>query len=147
MIVYSNLTGKSGVTEVTIFGSNRGSDNSSKLASPPPTMVYGGSIAAFPLTTIPLDPFTTSRVNRRSILAAAYIQSEENVSRHRAEDENKVGGWETMERSCKATLPSDSEEDVMMMVELREKESYMMPIKQAKECNIGKGGRRPVTPE
>jgi len=52
-----------------------------------------------------------------------------------------------MERSRKATLPSDSEEDVMMKVELSEKELYMMPIKQATECNIGKGGRRPVTPE
>jgi len=107
---YSNLTGKTGVTGITRYGS----DNSPELSSPPPTTNYGGSEISFPSQTpkervqspmpstnyegslmgLPLsalleDPFSTSRASA-GIIARKYIQSEENVSKN-AEEE---GGME-----------------------------------------------------
>jgi len=47
MRAYSDLTGRTGVTGVTRYGS----DDSSELSPPPPTTDYGGSKVSFPLQT------------------------------------------------------------------------------------------------
>jgi len=47
MRAYSDLTGKTGVTGITRYGS----DHSSELSSPPPTTSYGGSEISFPSQT------------------------------------------------------------------------------------------------
>jgi len=105
MRAYSDLTGKTGVTGITRYGS----DDSSELLPPPPTTNYGGSEISFPSQTpgervlsprpsmnyegslmgLPLsalnalieDPFSTPRAST-GIIARRYIQSEENISQH-----------------------------------------------------------------
>jgi len=173
MRTHSDLTGKTGVTGISRYGS----DNSSELSSPPPTTNYGGSEISFPSQTprervqsplpstnyegslmgLPLsalndltdDPFSTPRASA-GIIARRYIQSEENASQN-AEEE---GGMEEtrkvyipIPRKFEASDSSDSEDDMMTEVEWRDESPYMTPTKKGKKRNKGKGGRRPVTPD
>jgi len=169
---YSDLTGKTGVTGITRYGS----DDSSEL-SPPPTTNYGGSEISFPSQTpreevlsplpstvyegslmgLPLsalnalseDPFSTPRASA-GIIARRYIQSEENAS----QCAEKEGG---MEETLRAHTPiprkfevsdsSDNEDDMMTELEWRDESPYMTPTKKGKKRNKGKGVRRPETPE
>jgi hypothetical protein len=158
MRAYSDLTGKTGVTGVTSYRSRSvGSEDriSSVLSSPPPTTrqttEYGGSIVGFPPSAIPQDPFATPRTSGRSILAARYIQSEENNGEAAESDEEEEGG---MPETLKISTPiprkfecSDSSDEAMMEVEWRDEEPYMTPTKKGKKRNKGKGVKRPVTPE
>jgi len=119
MRAYSDLTGKTGVTGITRQRSRSvGSQESSRLSSPPPTTNYGGSEISFPSQTprerissplpttnysegslmgLPLsplnalmeDPFSTPRASAGTI-ARRYIRSEENTTQY-AEEE---GGME-----------------------------------------------------
>jgi len=145
-------------------------DSSSALSSPPPTTDYGGSeisfpaetpreetqyegsLLALPLSAIPQDPFMTPRASGRSILAARYIQSEENTSMHAAEEEEEEEGVaETLRGSTpiprKFEISDSSEDEGMTEVEWRVDEPYMTPTKQGKKCNKGKGVKRPETSE
>ena len=120
MRAYSDLTGKTGVTGITRYGS----DDSSEL-SPPPTTNYRGSEISFPSQTpeervlsprpstnsegslmgLPLsalnaltdDPFSTPRASA-GIIARRYIQSEENATQYAKER----GEWK---RPGKSTHP------------------------------------------
>jgi len=151
MRAYSDLTGKTGITGVTRRRSSSVGSRSSGLSSPPLTMVYGGSILAMPLSAISQDPFATPRTSGRSILAARYIQSEENISEKAASSEEEEGGVaETMRISTPIPRKfeiSDSEDEAMTEVEWRSEEPYMTPTKKGKKRNKGKGVVRPVTPE
>jgi len=172
MRAYSDLTGKTGVTGITRYGS----DNSSEL-SPPPTTSYGGSEISFPLQTprervatplpstnyegslmgLPLsalnklteDSFSTPRASTGNI-ARRYIQSEENAS----QDTEKEGGMEEtrkvytpIPRKFEVSDSSDNEDDAMTEVEWRDESPYMTPTKKGKKRNKGKGVRRPETPD
>jgi len=148
---YSDLTGKTGVTGVTRHRSRSVDSMSSELSSPPPTTVYGGSILAMPPSAISQDPFATPRTSGISIVAARYIQSEENTNRQAASSEEEEGGEaETVKISTPIPRKfkiSDSEDDAMTEVDWRDKEPYMTPTKKGKKRNKGKGVVRPVTPE
>jgi len=143
------------------------SDDSSVLSSPPETTDYGGSeisfpkqtqstkyegsLRAFPPSAIPEDPFSTPRTSGRSILAARYIQSEEDTGENAASSEEEEGGVAETVKS-RTPIPrkfelSDSEDDAMTEVEWRDEEPYMTPTKKGKKRNKGKGVKRPVTPE
>jgi len=172
MRAYSDLTGKTGVTGITRYGS----DDSSEL-SPPPTTSYGGSEISFPSQTprervqsplpstnyegslmgLPLsalnalseDPFSTPRASA-GIIARRYIQSEENATQY-AEEE---GGMEEtrkvytpIPRKFEASDSSDNEDDAMTEVEWRDESPYMTPTKKGKKRNKGKGVKRPTTPD
>jgi len=167
---YSDLTGKTGVTGITRYGS----DNSSELSPPPPTTNYGGSEISFPSQTpgrristprpstnyegsllglppsaLPQDPFSTPRVNA-GIIARRYIQSEENATQCAEEEEGmeetrKV--YTPIPRKFEASDSSDNEDDMMTEVEWRDESPYMTPTKKGKKRNKGKGVKRPVTPE
>jgi len=170
MRAYSDLTGKTGVTGITRYGS----DDSSELSPPPPTRDYGGSEILFPSQTprervlsplpttnyegsllglppsaLPQDPFSTPRASA-GIIARRYIQSEENTSQYA---EKKGGMEETRKvytpipRKFEVSDSSDSEDDAMTEVEWRDEEPYMTPTKKGKKRNKGKGVKRPVTPE
>jgi len=93
MRAYSDLTGTTGVTGITRYGS----DDSSELSSPPTTEYggsviscpsqtprhsteYQGSIVGFPPSAAPQDLFMTPRASSKSILVKRYIQLEENIS-------------------------------------------------------------------
>jgi len=139
---YSDLTGKTGVTGITRYGS----DDSSELSPPPPTTDYGGSEVSFPSQTpmervltphpstnyegslmgLPLsalnelteDPFSTPRAST-GIIARRYIQSEENATQY-AEEE---GGMEETRKVCtpiprkfEVSDSSDNEDDTMTEV-------------------------------
>jgi len=144
------------------------SDDSS--LSPPPTTSYGGSdisfprqtqstkyegsVVAFPQRALPEDPFATTRTSGRSILAARYIQSEENISQHAAESEEEVdvaktlsGGRTPIQRKFEISDDSEVSDEAMTEVEWRDEEPYMTPTKRGKKRNKGKGVRRPTTPE
>jgi len=172
MRAYSDLTGKTGVTGITRYGS----DDSSEL-SPPPTTSYGGSEISFPSQTprervmsprpstnyegspmgLPLsalnelteDPFSTPRAST-GIIARRYIQSEENATQN-AEEE---GGMEEtrkvytpIPRKFEVSDSSNNEDDAMTEVEWRDESPYMTPTKQGKKRNKGKGVKRPATPD
>jgi len=137
---YSDLTGKTGVTGIARYGS----DDSSEL-SPPPTTSYGGSIAAFPPSTLLEDPLSTPKASA-GIIARRYIQSEENDSMHVTENEGEEGMPETPKRSRTPTLEHCDSEDGMTEVPWRDEEPYMTSTKQGKKRNKGKGVRRPETP-
>jgi len=102
MRTHSELTGKTGVTGITRYGT----DESSDLSSPPVTNYggsevsfpsqtprqsteYEGSIVGFPPSAIPQDPFTTPRASGKSILAKRYNQSEEDTSMNAAMEEEE----------------------------------------------------------
>jgi len=142
MRAYSDLTGKTGVTGITRYGS----DDSLGLLSPPPTTSYGGSLLGLPPNTLPLDPCWTPRASA-GLIARRYIQLEENTSHHAEKEEE-------MEETLKVDTPiprkleiSDDSDDARMEVEWRDEEPYMTPTKKGKKCNEGKGVKRPVTPE
>jgi len=154
-----------------------GSQESSRLASPPPTTSttnYGGSEISFPSQTprervlsplpstnyegsllglppsaLPQDPFSTPRASA-GIIARRYIQSEENAS----QDAEKEGGMEEtrkvytpISRKFEVSDSSDNEEDMMTEVEWRDESPYMTPTKKGKKRNKGKGVERPATPD
>jgi len=125
----------------------------SKISFPSKTQQstqYGESIAAFPLSALPEDPFATPRASGTSILATRYIQSEENISMHAVREEKEEGMPETLKRPSTPTYVSDSEDDAMTQVEWRQEEVYMTPTKVGKKRNKGKGvigGERPQTPD
>jgi hypothetical protein len=104
-----------------------------------------------PPSTIAQDPFATPRTSGKSILAARYIQSEENTGEQAASSEEEEGGVaETMNISTPIPRKfeiSDSEDEAMTEVEWRDEEPYMTPMKKGKKRNKGKGVVRPVTPE
>jgi len=171
MRAYSDLTGKTGVTGITRYGS----DDSSELSTPPATTNYGGSEISFPsqtprervsspqpttnysegsllglpLSALPQDPFSTPRASA-GIIARRYIQSEENISQGAEKD----GGMEetrkvytAIPRKFEISDSSDNEDDMMTEVEWRDESPYMTPTKKGKKRNKGKGVRRPETPE
>jgi len=135
-------------------------DESSLLQ--PPAMSYGGSIPAippsavatlfneiviaFPHSMIPVDLCMTPSASRRSMLAARYIQLEDNTSMHAVvEDEEGVTG--TVKRThTQESLESDSDEP-MIEVDLRKEEPYMTPTTTRKQYNKGKSVVRPQTPK
>jgi len=157
MRAYSDLTGKTGVTGVTRYGS----DDSSEL-SPPPTTNYGGSEISFPSQTprervlsplpttnyegsllglppsaLPQDPFSTPMASA-GIIARRYIQSEENISQH----VEKEGGMEEtrkvytpIPRKFEVSDSSDNEDDTMTEVEWRDEAIYMTPTKKGKSAH------------
>ena len=144
---YSDLTGKTGVTGITRYGS----DESSELLSPPASTQYGGSILAMPPSALPMDPFSTPRAST-GIIVRRCIQSEENISQHPAESKSEKEGMEKTRKSLtpiprRLELSDDSSNEVMMEVEWRDEELYMTPIKKGKKRNKGKGCIRPVTSE
>jgi len=162
MRAYSDLTGKTGVTGVTRYGS----DDSSVLSLPPTTdyggseikfpsqtpkqsTQYEGSSVGFPPSAAPQDPFMTPRASGKSLLVKRYIQSEENDSMHAAmvEEEKEEGARGTLRRSSTTTFESSDEDKVMKEVEWRDEEIYQTPTKKGKKRNEGKGVKRPVTPE
>ena len=112
---------------------------------------YEGSILAMPPSAVSQDPFATPRTSGRSILAARYIQSEENTSEQAASSEEEEGGVaETMKISTPIPRKfeiSDSEDEAMTEVEWRDEEPYMTPTKKGKKRNKGKGVKRPETPD
>jgi hypothetical protein len=123
MRAYSDLTGKTGITGFTRRrSSSGGSIESSKLSSPPPTTVYEGSILAMAPSAMSQDPFATPRTSGRSILAARYIQSEENTSQHAAEEQEEEGMEETWKvrtpipRKFEVSDSSDNEDNAMTEV-------------------------------
>jgi len=164
---YSDLTGKTGVTGITRYGS----DDSSELSPPPsttnyggskipftlqtprervvsplPTTDYGGSHLGLPPSAQPRDPFSTPRASA-GIIAQRYIQSEVNASQHAEKDE---GVEETL--IVYTPIPrkfeiSDSSDDAMTEVEWRDESPYMTPTKKGKKPHKGKGVRRPETPD
>jgi len=166
--VYSDLTGKTGVTGITRYD-----DDGSSLSPPPttdhggseisfpshtprervlsplPTTNYEGSLLGLPLSALPQDPFSTPRVSA-GIIARRYIQSEENTSQHA---ENEGGMEETQKvytpipRKFEVSDSSDNEDDTMTEVEWRDEDPYMTPTKKGKKRNQGKGVKRLVTPE
>jgi len=173
MRTYSDLTGKTGVTGITRYGS----DDSSELSTPPATTNYGGSEISFPSQTprervatplpstnyegslkgLPLsalnalteDPFSTPRASA-GIIACKYIQSEENTSQYTEEE----GGMEEtrkvytpIPRKFEISDSSENEDDMMTEVEWRDEEVYMTPTKKGKKRNKGKGVQRLATPE
>jgi len=173
MRAYSDLTGKTGLTGITRYGS----EDSSELSPPPSTTNYGGSEISFPSQTprervatplpsttyegslmgLPLsalnalseDPFSTPRASA-GIIGRRYIQSEENTS----QDGEKEGGMEEtrkvytpIPRKFELSDSSDNEDDMMTEVEWRDESPYMTPTKKGKKRNKGKGVRRPATPE
>jgi len=146
MRAYSDLTGKTGVTGITRYGS----DDSSELSSPPPTTNYGGSEISFPSQTprervmspqpstnyegsimgLPLsalnalteDPFSTPKASA-GMIARRYIQSEENAT----QDAEEEGGMEEtrkvytpIPRKFELSDSSDNEDDTMTEVEWRD---------------------------
>jgi len=169
MRAYSDLTGKTGVTGITRYGS----DDSSEL-SPPPTTNYGGSEISFPLQTprervatplpstnyegslmslppsaLPEDPFSTPRASA-GIIARRYIQSEENTTQDAEEEggmEETLKVYTPIPRKFELSDSSDNEDDMMTEVEWRDESPYMTPTKKGKKRNKGKGVRRPETPE
>jgi len=145
------------------------SDDDSSLSPPPTTSYrgseiqfpertqstqstkYDGSIVGFPPSAIPEDPFLTPRTSGKSILAARYIQSEEDTEKQAASSDEEEGGVaETMKIGTPILRKfeiSESEDEAMTEVEWREEEPYMTPTKKGKKRNKGKGVKRPVTPE
>jgi len=163
MRAYSDLTGKTGVIGITRYRSRSvNSQDSSRLFSPPPTtqfggsdiyfplktqsMKYEGSIAAFPPSALPQDPFSTLRVSA-GIIARRYIQSEENASQHAAKEEGMQETWKVYTPIPRKFEISDSEDDALREVKWREVEPYMIPTKKGKKCNKRKGVKRPETLE
>jgi len=165
--VYSDLTGKTGVTGITRFGR----DDNSELSLPPITS-YGGSEISFPsqtprqsilspltsmnysegsllglpLSALPQDAFLTPRASA-GMIAPRYIQSEENASQY-------VEREEGMEETRKVYTPipgkfeiSDSSDDAMTEVEWRDKSPYMTPTKMGKKRNKRKGVKKPEMPK
>jgi len=110
---------------------------------------YERSIAGFPPSAAPQDPFETPRASGQSILVKRYIQLEENVSMHAAmEEEEKEGGVpNTLRRSGTPTFENSDGDDAMTEVEWRDEEVYLTPTKKGKKRNKRKGVKRPVTPE
>jgi len=156
MKVYSDLTGKTGITGIMRRRSSSvGSIDSSRLSSPPPTTisnkstVYEGSILAMPPSALTMDPFSTPRAST-GIIAQRYIQSEENTSMHAEKEE---GMEETLKvytpipRKFEISDDSEISDEAMTEAEWRNEEPYMTPTKKGKKRNKGKGVRRPVTPE
>jgi hypothetical protein len=97
MTGFSDLTGKTGVTGITRYRSSSkcvDSEVSSELSSPPPTTDYGGSILAMPPSAISQVPFATPGTSGKSILAARYIQLEEDTGQNAASSEDEEGGVE-----------------------------------------------------
>jgi len=166
---YSDLTGKTGVTGITRYGS----DDSSELSPPPttsywgsdisfpsqtprervlsplPTTSYGGSLLGLPPSALPEDPFSTPKASA-GIIACKYIQSEENASQgaekeRGTEETRKV--YIPIPRKFEASDSSDNEDDMMTEVEWRDESPYMTPTKKGKKRNKGKGVQRPVTPK
>jgi len=170
MRAYSDLTGKTGVTGISRYGS----DDSSELSSPPPSTNYGGSEITFPSQTprervstprpstnyegslmgLPLsalteDPFSTPKASA-GIIARRYIQSEENATQNAEQEEGmektrKV--YTPIPRKFEVSDSSDNEDDMMTEVEWRDESPYMTPTDKGKRRNKGKGVKRPVTPE
>jgi hypothetical protein len=111
MRLYSDRTGKTGVSGITRFAcENKDGRMSSELSSPPLTTEYGRSIDAMPPSALPLDRFSTPRVSAGTI-ARKYIQAEDNTSQHAEREEG-------MEETRKVATPiprtfdiSDSSED------------------------------------
>ena len=170
MRVYSDLTGKTGVTGIT----RHEGDDSSEL-SPPLTMSYGGSeisfpsqtpgegvlsplpttnysegsLLGFPLSALPQDLFSTHRASA-GIIARKYIQSEENASQHAEQEggmEETLKVYTPIPRKFEISGSSDCEDETMTEVEWKDEEPYMTPTKEGKKRNKGKGVKRPVTPE
>jgi len=170
MRAYSDLTGKTGVTQITRYEG----DDSSEL-SPLPTTNYGGSevsftsqtprervssplpatnysegsLLGFPPSALPQDPFSTPRASA-GIIARRYIQSEENASQNAereggVEETRKV--YTSIPRKFEVSDSSDNEDDAMTEVEWRDEEPSMTPTRKGKKRNKGKGVERPITPE
>jgi len=77
---------------------------------------------------------------------------EENISKHAAQDEEEKEGMpETRKRNCTPIFEESDSDDAMTKVEWRAEEPYMMPTKQGRKRNKGKGRSggetRPQTPE
>jgi len=102
-----------------------------------------------PLSALPQDPFSTPRASA-GIITRKYIQSEENTSQYA----EKEGGMEEtrkvytpIPRKFEISDSSDNEDDMMTEVEWRDESPYMTPTKKGKKRNMGKGVRRPETPD
>jgi len=165
---YSDLTGKTGVTGITRYGS----DDSSELSPPPPSTInyggseisfpshtprervmspgpttnYEGSLLGMPLSAIPQDPFSVPRASV-GIIVQRYIQSEENTSQHEMKEEGMEETWKVYTPILRQFEISDNSDDAMTEVERRDEKPYMTPTKKGKKRNKGKGVKRPVTPE
>jgi len=156
MRVYSDLTGKTGITGVTRRRSSSvGSIDSSRLSSPPPTTisnkstVYEGSILAMLPSALLMDPFLTPRAST-GIVAQRYIQSEKNISQHAEKEEEMEETWKVytpIPRKFEISDDSEDDDEAMTVVEWREEDPYMTPTKKGKKRNKGKGVRRLVMPE
>jgi len=169
MSEYSDLTRKSGVTEITIYES----EDSSELSPQPTTNYgrsdislplktarervattqrvtwYGGSHLGLPLSAIPEDSFSTPRASA-GIIMKRYIQSEENISKYAEKSEQEGGIKET----GKVYTPilrkfenSDRSDDAMMEVEWRDETPYMTATKKGKKRNEEMVVKRPEKPK
>jgi len=163
MRAYFDLTGKTGVTGITRYGS----DDSAEL-SPPPTTDYGedevsfpsrmqsmkyeGSVLAFPPSALPQDAFLTPRVST-GIISQKYLLAEENVSQHVGKKEEEEGMGKTwkvytpIQTKFDISGSSENKDDMMTELGWRDEEPYLMPTKKGKKHNKGKGVKRQVTPK